>query len=410
MSTPVQERLSFHTLYGLSEPRRKVRAQTVSGPPLKLDTFTDQMMWSFNFKSAPSTTGLRHHGYIRFFKPRRPKQLQQLECIVDCTCQDFKYRWAWANKQRGSSQVGPRSMNHAWNQAPRITNPTGRPGLCKHLLALKDYIYGVYAGFPTRDREFTDDAMKKLVRYAQNRWINLPDELERARARDQRAASVRAARNRGQVEPGPLVTTDQDAPGSELATAGGDQSIPATDAPNAATPLVVQPPPVAPTTPPPRRMRFSRQQQPPATGTRQPPRAPRPQEGLVLMNGMNKTKRLSETLRADLTGTLKLVELCAASPEVTPMAPVAPAGAAVSDGSEDAEAISLLRAVADNTAQLADLLRQLMPAEGGEAGLDQDLDGDGAVKDDDGAAADDIDGNGIGDDHEGADRLPAEYA
>lgn len=380
MSVELQERLSFNTLYRLSEPRRKVRAQTVSGPPLKLDTFNDQMMWSFNFKSAPSTTGLRHHGYIRFFKPSRPKQLQQLDCVLDCTCPDYKYRWAWANKQRGSSFVGPRSLNQAWNQAPRVTNPTGRPGLCKHLLALKDYIYGVYSSFTRRDREYTDQAMDKLVKYAQNRWINMPAELERARQRDQRAAAVRAARNRGQPEPEPLVTAVPDEPVDTPQV----PEVPATEVPAASA--GAQPPRRPP-------LIVNRQANSRPDDLERPGRG-LPQESSVLRVGMKTQKRLSADVERELTEARRLLEQCQAAPGAQP--PPVPSD----DGSEGPEALALLRAVADNTGRLADLIQQLIPSDDADKDmLDVDLDqlGDEGGEDDTGGD----EGNGGDDDGDG---------
>ena len=94
------EDMSFQQLMQYSEPRRIARANTVKGPPLRIASDDDNVYWNFNFKSFPSTTGKRHHGYIKFKKPRRGKPLNRLDCVVDCTCPDYKYRWAWANKQR----------------------------------------------------------------------------------------------------------------------------------------------------------------------------------------------------------------------------------------------------------------------------------------------------------------------
>ena len=109
------ERLTFDNLFRVSEPKRVYRSFTVRGPPLEIDQYQDTVYYIFNFKANPSTTGLRHRGYIKFFKPKskNPKDvpLQHLECLVDCECPDFRYRWAWANKQRQSSVVGPSSLN-----------------------------------------------------------------------------------------------------------------------------------------------------------------------------------------------------------------------------------------------------------------------------------------------------------
>jgi hypothetical protein len=141
------ERLTFDQLMAVSEPKRVLRSKTVRGPPLAVDAKNDGVYYSFNFKAYPSTEKKRHKGYIKFFKPKKKTPLEKVECLVDCDCKDYKFRWAWANKQRGSSVVGSKSLNQAWNKAPKIANPTGRSGLCKHLLALRDFIYGEYENF-----------------------------------------------------------------------------------------------------------------------------------------------------------------------------------------------------------------------------------------------------------------------
>lgn len=127
----LDERMTFDQLMAYSDPKRIARSATVKVPPLHFDMFKDSESYYFNVKSHPSTTGLRHHGVIKVYKPKNPNTpLEKCECEVDCECPDYRYRWAFANKQRGSSRVGPRSLNQAWNKAPRRTNPTGRPGLC----------------------------------------------------------------------------------------------------------------------------------------------------------------------------------------------------------------------------------------------------------------------------------------
>lgn len=148
----LQERLSFDKLFRISDPKRVYRSFTVKGPPLEIDSYQDTVYYIFNFKSNPSTTGLRHRGYIKFFKPvgKNPQDvpLQHLDCLVDCMCPDYRYRWAWSNKQRQSSVVGPKSLNQAWNRAPKITNPTNKPGLC----VAKDELVTTRNGFtPVQD-------------------------------------------------------------------------------------------------------------------------------------------------------------------------------------------------------------------------------------------------------------------
>jgi hypothetical protein len=195
----LEERLTYDKLFRMSEPKRVIRSHKVKGPPLEIDSYQDAVYYAFNFKSYPSTTGLRHRGYVKFLRPRHggQKPLQHLDCVVDCTCPDFRYRWAWANKQRGASRVGAQSLNQALNRAPRRTNPTSRPGLCKHILAAREYIYGLLSSFPN-DVPDTADKLNKLTRFATRRWINFPQQMAAAKERERLIAQARAQRNLGQ--------------------------------------------------------------------------------------------------------------------------------------------------------------------------------------------------------------------
>jgi len=264
----INERLSFDALFRASEPKRVIRSETVRGPPMEVDAGQDSTYHFFNFKSFPSTTGLRHKGYVRFFKPRSPKPLQHLECEVDCGCPDFKFRWAWANKQRGSSRVGPSSLNQAWNRAPRITNPSGKPGLCKHILAVRDFIYGLVGYFPGADEEDTSsDKLDKLTAKSQKLWTDYPGAMALAREREARYAAGRAAKNVGvPVPPGlegeeepeeempPPMPLDE-LPPPPLAVPPGERgrNLPSAMPPELPTPLGIPPGKRGRTLPPPNR-------------------------------------------------------------------------------------------------------------------------------------------------------------
>lgn len=219
----IEEKMTYDTLYRVSEPRRKIRAQTVRGPALEIDPDKLSEYYWFNFKSYPSTTGLRHRGYARFFKPRGiltaddKRPIEKVPCLVDCSCPDYRYRWAWANKQRGSGVVGTASLNQAHNRAPRKTNPSGAPGLCKHLLAMKDYVYGITSSFQNSD-QVEPRKFKQNLDYATKRWINFPGEMAKARERDKMFRQARQARTDGTLpdpikpeafpEPDPLPVDD----------------------------------------------------------------------------------------------------------------------------------------------------------------------------------------------------------
>ena len=202
------EMMTFDQLFRYSEPGRVKRADTVRGPPLEINGASDAVFHSFNFKSYPSTTGLRHHGYIKFKRPElgRPNTpLQRVPCEVDCECPDFKYRFAWADKQRGAARIGAQSMNKCINRAPRITNPSNIPGLCKHVLACRDFIYGMKARFFPGEPD-TGETLAKLVKHANTRWGEQPGDNtiwrgHMAKARDQEKwfAAVKDAVNAGRA-------------------------------------------------------------------------------------------------------------------------------------------------------------------------------------------------------------------
>jgi hypothetical protein len=197
------EKLTYDQFFRMSEPKRVIRSYKVKGPPLEVDSYQDTVYYAFNFKADPSTTGLRHRGFVKFFKPRLggQKPLQHIECLVDCTCPDYKFMWAWANKQRGSGRVGTQSMNQCLNRAPRKTNPTSKPGLCKHILAMRSYIYGLLSSFPS-DRPDVGDKLDKLTRFGQGRWRNFQDQVNAAKERERRIQAAKQARNVG-AEPYP---------------------------------------------------------------------------------------------------------------------------------------------------------------------------------------------------------------
>jgi hypothetical protein len=132
---------SFNQILAGSEMGRRSRAHTVrTKPPITTKDEDGNDILIYNFKSSPSTTGLRQRGYARFFIPKKPtkKKLGDLPVELSCSCPDFKYRWEVANNKVGSAQIF-----HSNGKKPNQTNPTMRPGLCKHLIALGNYIRGV---------------------------------------------------------------------------------------------------------------------------------------------------------------------------------------------------------------------------------------------------------------------------
>jgi hypothetical protein len=194
------EDMTYSQLFNFTDSGRIARSSKVRGPPLEIYA-TDKAAWHiFNFKSYPSTTGFRHRGSIKFSKPEngQPAASETLPVEVDCDCEDYRYRWAWANKQKGAGHVGPDSLNKSINRAPVITNPAGKPSLCKHLVAARNYIWGLIQRFPGRGEETGVDVswkLHQLVKKAQDRYDNYDLRQQQAKQRMDVYRQAQIARN-----------------------------------------------------------------------------------------------------------------------------------------------------------------------------------------------------------------------
>lgn len=138
----VNERMSYKDLLNTSEDGRVARSNDVRVRPLRVTTLKGNEAWTFSYKSDPSTTGKSWKGYIKFFVEHVSKgsNAEDLDCIVDCSCPDFKFVWAYADTRQDASVIGSNGINGCINRPPRKTNPQQKPGLCKHLIALKNYL------------------------------------------------------------------------------------------------------------------------------------------------------------------------------------------------------------------------------------------------------------------------------
>jgi hypothetical protein len=189
----LSEDMTYAQLFNFTDSGRHARASKVRGPPLEIFAGDKKAYHIFNFKSFPSTTGFRHRGYIAFKKPRngQPQPSESLAVEVDCDCEDYRYRWAWANKQKGAGKVGPNSLNKSINRAPVITNPAAKPSLCKHLVAAKNFIWGLIQRFPgapepgAEPEPVVDVSWKiaQLVKKAQDRYDNYGLRKQQAKQR-----------------------------------------------------------------------------------------------------------------------------------------------------------------------------------------------------------------------------------
>lgn len=144
----LNEILTYTQLMDFSEPARKKRSQKmrVSSLPMRADSNNE--FWNFSYKSDNShiTTrpnnpnGIGHRGRITFKRNKSDKSAIDTPCSVDCTCEDYRYKYAYANNDKDAGTMGPTSLNKCNGKFPNKTNPYLRPGLCKHLLSLREYL------------------------------------------------------------------------------------------------------------------------------------------------------------------------------------------------------------------------------------------------------------------------------
>lgn len=151
LRTLLTERMSFRSLLASSEAGRKQRGrQDVNSRPMRVATMDGNEAWTFRYKSHPSTTGNPWHGYIQFFKGdvSEKDNAEDLECMVDCDCPDYRYRFAYNNAQADAGRIGKSpdwrygNQNNGQKWKPRSQGGVGDygVGLCKHLCALSEYL------------------------------------------------------------------------------------------------------------------------------------------------------------------------------------------------------------------------------------------------------------------------------
>lgn len=139
----INERMSFSDFMNTpaSKDGRIDRSKDVSVKPLIVTTKNDKEAWKFSYKTGggESTTGRRHQGFIYFLKGSVDPNddALKLDCSVDCSCPDYKYRLSYNNNRMGSGEIGPNSLNKNNGMKPLINIG---PGLCKHLIKLKEYL------------------------------------------------------------------------------------------------------------------------------------------------------------------------------------------------------------------------------------------------------------------------------
>jgi hypothetical protein len=146
MRRVLTEHMSFRDLFRVSDPARIDRARDVRTKSLRVASMDGNEAWTFSYKSNPSTTGNRWQGYVRFLKEdvSQKDRADQLDCMVDCTCPDYRFRWAYNNAKQDAGALGQGAWNDNNGNAPRPREQGGvgdlGPGMCKHLIALGEYL------------------------------------------------------------------------------------------------------------------------------------------------------------------------------------------------------------------------------------------------------------------------------
>jgi hypothetical protein len=158
------EAMTYNQLLNATDRGRRDRGGRMRTRSLAGTATEDAEQWNFAYKSARDhiTTGGGHQGRISFekdaYKTNRGKRsMNEVNCRVDCSCPDYKYRWAYANYQQDAGDMGRDSLNQCNGSAPVKNNPGERVSLCKHLVSLRDYL-------KTKLDEGTGDVGEKLSR------------------------------------------------------------------------------------------------------------------------------------------------------------------------------------------------------------------------------------------------------
>jgi hypothetical protein len=134
--------MSFSELLKFVDKGRKDRSKDVKVKPMRVVSMENNEAWTFGYKSNPSTTGDSHKGYIRFLKENisQTDDPEKIDCLVNCGCPDYKYRWSYSNGKKGVGVTGAEDLSKSNGSPPTFMNPSQRVGLCKHLVALGSYL------------------------------------------------------------------------------------------------------------------------------------------------------------------------------------------------------------------------------------------------------------------------------
>jgi len=176
MQQVLTETLSFMDLWKTSDPARKLRSRRVKPRSLGVTSMDGNEAWKFSYKSdkETSTTGMRWQGNIIFLKENVElvDSAKDLQCMTDCSCPDYRFRFSYGNAEQDAGITGPNSLNKNNGMPPK---PPGPPhfgmgknvGLCKHLLSLGEYLrtqWEPVAPEPPKEKEPVIPTQKPAIR------------------------------------------------------------------------------------------------------------------------------------------------------------------------------------------------------------------------------------------------------
>lgn len=111
--------------------------------------------------------------------------IQDGDVLVDCDCDDYKYRFNWIAKQYGYA-AKDRVQGH--NYAPKITNPKLKGAMCKHLIRVlsritywNDTASRLLINDLVNNREFVkliNDELLDKINYQEDKDYDINQEVE----------------------------------------------------------------------------------------------------------------------------------------------------------------------------------------------------------------------------------------
>lgn len=146
------DEVSYQDLFKMTDTARKERAKKISSRSTGIKSVMDgsaestNEAWIFNYKTRNphSTTNRRYHGKIIFLKQNidNNDSVEDLDCKIHCDCPDYFYRRQYSNYNIGAGLMDPNILGDMHNNNPPVpgTNTDIGPGLCKHLVALSEYL------------------------------------------------------------------------------------------------------------------------------------------------------------------------------------------------------------------------------------------------------------------------------